>query len=135
MIAEENPGPRWTLGKPLDGLSTSCKQWYIAIRVPLVRDLGGKATSIDKSVFCWADSDFNYNCGKDPGGKCFGCKENAIYEVGEIVGWPEITTVGHNWRSRESSPARAPRGGVRLNHSRLKSAKSMIGQSGGESNS
>ena len=46
----------WELLKPLYGLSTSCKDWYKAIRDFLSEECvcvcgGGKVTSLDKSVF------------------------------------------------------------------------------------
>ena len=50
--------------KPLYGLSTACKDWYRTIRNFLTDECGGKVTSLDKSVFFWAQEGFSYEYGK-----------------------------------------------------------------------
>ena len=48
-VEQENVA--WKLLKPLYGLSTACKDWYRTLRNFLIEECGGKATSLDKSVF------------------------------------------------------------------------------------
>ena len=58
--------------RPLYGLSTVCKEWYIALKRAMVKDTGGEATSRDKSVFVLDDSDCDSNTGEGLRGKCAG---------------------------------------------------------------
>ena len=51
--------------KPLYGLSTTCKDRYKTIRNFLSDECGGKVTSLDKSVFFWAQRGFDYVFGKE----------------------------------------------------------------------
>ena len=62
-VAEEGNVAREIL-KTLYGLSTACKDWYKTIRNFLASECGGGGdTSLDKSVFCWAQRDFDYGYG------------------------------------------------------------------------
>ena len=54
----------WELLKPLYGLSTACKDWYRTIRNFLTDECGGRVTSLDKSVFFWAQEGFSYEYGR-----------------------------------------------------------------------
>ena len=54
----------WGLLRPLYGLSTACKDWCKTIRDFLIYECGGKATSLDKSVFFWAQEGFSYEYGR-----------------------------------------------------------------------
>ena len=47
---------RWKLSKPLYGLTTSCKEWYLKIGDFLV-NLGWVVALLDKAVFFWGSDD------------------------------------------------------------------------------
>ena len=59
---QENAGCE--LLKPLYGLSTTCKDWYRTIGNFLTGECGGKAASLDKSVFSWEQEGISYEYGR-----------------------------------------------------------------------
>ena len=82
VFPEATPYNRRKFLKPLYGLSTVCKEWYLALRDDIVKDLGWKVTARDKSGFIRAASDCDYNFSKGSMGKCFGNNENGILSFG-----------------------------------------------------
>ena len=51
LFSGEDPPTVCELLKPLYGHAAACKELYLTIRDPPVKDSGGKATALDKSVF------------------------------------------------------------------------------------
>ena len=60
----ETRNTMWKLSKPLYGISTVCKDVYLALVDFLANDFGGASTSLGKSVFVWPQQNFSYDSGK-----------------------------------------------------------------------